>query len=364
MIYGEAGGWSIAPAHALGRWGWSAGRGVVPPSGTSAREPGLPPSIPTSNLNRRAWWNRSALAALAWTFGGATPLPCLNTAAQLASAQPPNGLDATAPPPPSGAAIDPARERDRLARATVLVRRGTKVGSGTVIASVPGETLILTAWHVLDAVGEPMIEWQHWNLGRDRHVERDGDSSWPRPQRAEIVASERACDLAVLRAQVRQALPYVARVELDDRDLDPGTSVTSFGFDGGKVLSVWESLITAIVTLDLKRGGGPRFFLATAKPPVEGRSGGGLYRRANLTLAGVAVGRAILSQIDVKFGVFASSRDLRDLLARRGLDRVLARSQDLDARDARPVPSWLEPSRSSPPPAPSNRSARLERNRS
>ena len=347
------------PSHALARTfhlrGSSPSRLAVPATGTS--EPSDPPSVPTTNLSRRAWWNHSALAALTWTIGQAIPLASAN-----AMAQPPDGLGLTAPPPQSGVVIDPARERDRLARATVLIRRGAKVGSGTVIASVPGETLILTAWHVLDAVGEPIIEWQHWNLGRDREVERDGDSSWPRPQRAEIVASERACDLAVLRVNVRQALPYVARVELDDRDLDPGTGVTSFGFDGGKALSVWESFITAIVTLDLKRGGGPRFFLTTAKPPLEGRSGGGLYRQANLALAGVAVGRALLSQINVKFGVFASSRDLRDLLARRGLDRVLARSQDLDARDARPVPSWWEPPRSSA--SPSNRAARLERNRS
>ena len=42
---------------------------------------------------------------------------------------------------------------DGTYRATVVVRRGTSQGSGTIIASVEGETLVLTAAHVVKAEG-------------------------------------------------------------------------------------------------------------------------------------------------------------------------------------------------------------------
>ena len=52
-------------------------------------------------------------------------------------------------------------------RPTVIVRRGTSQGSGTIIASIEGETLVLTAAHVLRAQGPIVVELHRYNVGRD-----------------------------------------------------------------------------------------------------------------------------------------------------------------------------------------------------
>ena len=57
------------------------------------------------------------------------------------------------PAPASGLHRTPVPWDDATYRATVVVRRGTSQGSGTIIASVPGETLVLTASHVIKEIG-------------------------------------------------------------------------------------------------------------------------------------------------------------------------------------------------------------------
>ena len=52
-----------------------------------------------------------------------------------------------------------------LTAPTVVVRRGTSQGSGTIIASVDGETLVLTAAHVVKAEGPVLVELHRYNLG-------------------------------------------------------------------------------------------------------------------------------------------------------------------------------------------------------
>ena len=82
-------------------------------------------------------------------------------------------------------------------RPTVVVRRGPSQGSGTIIASVEGETLVLTASHVIRESGPISVELHRYNLGLERMPAPPG--AWPRPIAAELAAIDRAADLAVLR---------------------------------------------------------------------------------------------------------------------------------------------------------------------
>ena len=94
-------------------------------------------------------------------------------------------------------------------RPTVVVRRGTSQGSGTIIASVEGVTLVVTAGHVIRGQGPISVELHRYNLGIE-HLPT-ATTSWPRQVAAETVATDRAADVAILRVRNMVALPYVAR---------------------------------------------------------------------------------------------------------------------------------------------------------
>src|SRR5262245_27562216 len=103
----------------------------------------------------------------------------------------------------------PLLESDNLTfRPTVLVRRGTSQGSGTIIASLDGQTLILTASHVIRGRGAIQVELHRYNLGMENIPGAAGQ--WPRQVSAETVATDAAADVAILRIRNMIALPFVA----------------------------------------------------------------------------------------------------------------------------------------------------------
>src|SRR3954471_5678387 len=53
-------------------------------------------------------------------------------------------------------------------RPTVMVHKGKAVGTGTVISSLEGETLVLTACHVIDEPGPLTVDLNRFNLGLER----------------------------------------------------------------------------------------------------------------------------------------------------------------------------------------------------
>ena len=75
----------------------------------------------------------------------------------------------------------------------MVVRRGTSQGSGTIIASIDGETLVLTAAHVVKADGPVMVELHRYNLGMERQPPTPG--VWPRVIKANLAAIDSAADL-------------------------------------------------------------------------------------------------------------------------------------------------------------------------
>lgn len=234
----------------------------------------------------------------------------------------------------SSAADRPRPADDWTFRPTVIIRKGNAQGSGSVISSVRGETLVLTAAHVVEDRGPLKVEFHRYNLGLERT--RSG-ADWPRPVAAEVVAADVAADLAVLRIKGLPPLPYVARLAVQGAEPARGTVVTSVGIDLGTQLSSWVSRIAQIDRFEIEGTGAERFFLITAKPPEHGRSGGGLFL-ANGDLVGVCIGRARLVKGRTS-GVFASSSSIRRLL----------RAHDLDARIAPVSATASTTSRRRPP---------------
>jgi S1-C subfamily serine protease len=208
-------------------------------------------------------------------------------------------------------------------RPTVIVRRGTSQGSGTIIASVEGVTLVLTASHVLKADGPVFVELHRYNLGMERMPATAG--AWPRTVRAAIAASDKAADLAILRIDKMVALPYVARLAHNTQDPHPDAVLTSIGIDLGKKLTSWSTVLVETVKFELNDSPEPRPFLITEKIPEHGRSGGGLFE-SDGALVGVCVGHAEMVK-GRRMGVFSAPESVRLLLEDHKLTTLVLRSE-------------------------------------
>lgn len=231
------------------------------------------------------------------------------------------GLAASIGPGPE-ASDAPLPEDDATFRPTVMVHRGKGLGSGTIIASVEGETLVLTASHVLDEKGPVTIELFRFNVGAERVR---GAVGYPRRVGATIIARDADADLAILRVRGELAFPYVARVARGDLPPAPRAKVTTIGFDKGARPVGVSTRLRANERIDLNKGGGPRSFLVTDDPPEVGRSGGGLFR-ADGALVGVCVGRVTLVE-GKTFGLFSALENVRELIRGDGqVEALVARA--------------------------------------
>ncbi len=216
-------------------------------------------------------------------------------------------------------------------RPTVLVRRGTSQGSGTIIASVDAESLVLTAAHVIRDTGPISVELHRYNLGLERT--RGIAGPWPQPITARLAAADTAADLAVLRIEGLEPLPYVARLASPRRHPAIDSTVTSIGIDLGTRLSGWSSRLVEVLWFELNDSRDERLFFLTARTPEYGRSGGGLFLPDG-ELVGVCVGHAELVR-GHRLGVFASRESIHQLLTENGLDAVVERSELRQSRLAR-----------------------------
>jgi len=216
-------------------------------------------------------------------------------------------------------------------RPTVVVRRGTSQGTGTIIASLDGETLVLTAGHVIRGRGPISVELHRYNLGIEHRPSVPG--KWPREVVAEPVATDTFADLAILRLRNMIALPFVARLGPEDAEPASNAGLTSVGIDLGAKLSSWNTQLVEVLWFELNDSGTDRPFLVTARIPEHGRSGGGLFDKSG-TLVGVCVGHAELVK-GKRMGVFSSVENVRQLLREHELTSVIERSEARQARLAR-----------------------------
>ena len=205
-----------------------------------------------------------------------------------------------------------------VVRPTVQIRNGTERGSGTILASVPGETLILTAAHVVRNPAALKIELHRHNLGQAPTRLSEG-GGWPRLVPATVVASDPAADVAVVRITGMVALPHVARFDPGAEEPAPGEVLSSVGIDRTLFLTRWQTTVQGTALIDMSHGGGSRRFIVTTRYPEHGRSGGGLYREDGVVV-GVCVGQLNLRPGQPKRGIFASVESIRRLLEENGLD--------------------------------------------
>ena len=233
---------------------------------------------------------------------------------------------------------------DLTFRATVVVRKGLSQGSGTLISSVEGEALVLTAAHVVKGPGALQVELHRYNLGRERD---EPGAGWPKVVGGTIAGADLAADLAVVRVRGLPALPFVARLAPADEEPARGSVVVSVGIDRGTRLSSWQSRVHGVKWLGLEDEGTGRPFVITVQPPEHGRSGGGLYLEGG-ALTGVCIGRAEMVK-GRTCGVFASAASVHRLLRDHDLDVTVTSSESRRAPLSRPgKPAAVTPTQDRP----------------
>jgi S1-C subfamily serine protease len=219
----------------------------------------------------------------------------------------------------TAAAADDQAHDLGVIRTTVQLRNGNRRGSGTVIASAPDETWILTAAHVIDKASDLQVELHRVNFGSRLTGLTEG-GGWPRLVKATVAASDVDADVALVLIRGMTALRFVARVDPAAGEPSRGDVLSSVGIDRGLHLTRWQTSVEGSAMVDLHRGKGPRRFTVTSRAPEHGRSGGGLFR-ADGTVVGVCTGQ-VQPPKGQKVGVFVAMESILRLLRDNGLERL------------------------------------------
>jgi hypothetical protein len=185
-------------------------------------------------------------------------------------------------------------------RIRVKDSNGVYFGSGVVIDSAPGKTLVLTCGHILrDAKQDSRIEVDVFNGKRSRTY------------RGSIVKSDLDADVGLISFATSSAVAVSPVASVDDV-VRPGNSVVSIGCSEGELPSVEQRRVTM-----LNRYLGPDTIECTGVPG-QGRSGGGLF-----TTRGRVVGVCTNADPRENRGVYAGLKPIHDLLRSAGLEDLI-----------------------------------------
>lgn len=200
------------------------------------------------------------------------------------------------------ASTQPATPLAATVRLRVKDRSGDNVGTGTIIDSRPGLTLILTCGHI----------FREWKPGSRVYVDLfHGEKS------TEFVGKlvkyelddKKGLDTGLVSISTDQPLP-ACRVAPSGTGILAGASVASVGCGGGERPTVQHQKITAInrhMTNDIE----------CSALPEGGRSGGGLFDRN-----GRVIGICMCADPKYREGIYAGLKAVHAFLDRQGLTHV------------------------------------------
>lgn len=179
------------------------------------------------------------------------------------------------------------------------------VGTGTIVYSKSGETVILTCAHFFLKLAR-----------QDKKVEvevfEDGSAvKYP----AEVLGGDHNSDLAFLRIRPEKTFPCVGLTSTAP-NIKTGEALVSFGCDDGKDPSRLETKLLAV-----NKYNGPGNLSCTVDPK-GGRSGGGLFRND-----GVLVGVCSCADRNNHEGLYMSFDPIHTLVQKLNLQYVCSRSE-------------------------------------
>ncbi len=216
--------------------------------------------------------------------------------------------EAGGPPRPSAADVvranigetsTPEFTRDPMqvcTRIRVKDSSGMDIGSGTIIHSEPGRTLILTCGHIFrhfDDTG--LIEVDVFQGER------------PRMYDGELVKFDLKADVGLISISTLETL---AASRVARQTLNSGQLVFSVGCGGGEPPSKLQHRVTSTTKF-------PAGYVECTGTPIQGRSGGGLF-----TVNGEVSGVCVLADPAARRGLYTSLETIHAMLDRCGLQSI------------------------------------------
>lgn len=196
----------------------------------------------------------------------------------------------------------PRDERPRVDPLAASVRlrirdvEGASFGSGTVIDSRPGRTVVLTCGHIFRNL-PPETQLEVDVFQGERHETYVG----------KVFHFDLEADVGLCTIPTDSPLP-IARLADATAPLQPGEAVYSIGCSAGRAPTRQTLNVTA-----LNRYLGPDN-VECSIAPEQGRSGGGLFNRA-----GELIGVCVAADRRENRGLYAGIQALRDVIAAAGL---------------------------------------------
>jgi len=227
----------------------------------------------------------------------------------------PASNEATGPPRPSQADVvranigdtpTPKFTRDPMevcTRIRVKDSSGMDIGSGTIIHSEPGKTLILTCGHIFrhfDDTG--LIEVDVFQGDR------------PRMYDGELVKFDLKADVGLISISTLETL---AAARVSRQSLNSGQLVFSVGCGGGEPPSKLQHRVTSTTKF-------PAGYVECTGTPIQGRSGGGLF-----TVNGEVSGVCVLADPAARRGLYTSLETIHALLDRCGHSSIYRNAAEL-----------------------------------
>jgi thiol-disulfide isomerase/thioredoxin len=199
---------------------------------------------------------------------------------------------------------DPQRPVKPIAVCTrIRVRFGDTVdqGSGTVIYSEPGKTVILTCGHI----------FRGFNANSTIEVDLF-HSAEPQTFDAKLIKADLDADIGLISLSELTQFPVAP---IAPHSVQKGDHVYSIGCGAGNAPSRLQHLVTSTDIFQ------PDFVECTGMP-VQGRSGGGLFTRD-----GEVVGVCVLADPESRRGLYTSLRTMHRLLDRCNLSSIAPRPE-------------------------------------
>jgi thiol-disulfide isomerase/thioredoxin len=180
---------------------------------------------------------------------------------------------------------------------------GMDIGSGTIIHSEPGRTLILTCGHIFrhfDDTG--LIEVDVFQGDR------------PRMYDGELIKFDLTADVGLISIST---LDMLAAARVSRLPLDSGQLVFSVGCGGGEPPSKLQHRVTSTTKF-------PAGYVECTGTPIQGRSGGGLF-----TIDGEVSGVCVLADPAARRGLYTSLATVHALLDRCGFSSIYRNAAEL-----------------------------------
>ncbi len=197
------------------------------------------------------------------------------------------------------------------ARLKVQDGNGVSFGSGTIVDSQPGRTLILTCGHIFR------------EMKNRSSVEVDiFHAAGKRTYQGEVVRFDMKSDIGLVAIATETELA-VSKVATSDRELRKGNPVFSVGCSNGDNPTKLQRRVTT-----LNRYLGPDNIECTGVP-VQGRSGGGLFNAH-----GEIIGICVAADPKDGRGLYAGLKPIHGFLANCGLSHLLP-ATSTNSRDSR-----------------------------